>query len=236
MNRITRTALATALAVTTLGASFAMGSNAKVRFVHASPDAPPVDILVNGNAAFQGLAFGQVSEYATVPASQYDVQVVPAGQTTPVVIDAQDVSLFYATSYTVIALNTLSSIEPLVLVDEKRPAPRNAARVRFVHASPDAPAVDIAVAGGPILFSNVEFKGVGDYVAVPAGTYDLQVRLAGTETVVLPLSGVKVNGGITYTVYATGFAGSTPSLSAVVSVDRTSPAVAGRYDDDKKSR
>src|SRR3712207_4905491 len=41
----------------------AAGSGA-VRVVHLSPDAPPVDILVNGQPAIQGLAFPTASGYA----------------------------------------------------------------------------------------------------------------------------------------------------------------------------
>ena len=83
------------------------------------------------------------------------------------------------------------------------------AKVRFVHASPDAPAVDIAVKNGPVLFTNVAFKGVGEYLPVGAGTYDLEVRLAGTSTVVLPLNGIALQAGKIYTVFARGFVGGT---------------------------
>ncbi len=41
------------------------------------------------------------------------------------------------------------------------------AKVRFLHASPDAPAVDIAVAGGPVLFPDVAFKEHAGYASVP---------------------------------------------------------------------
>ena len=39
--------------------------------------------------------------------------------------------------------------------------------VRFVHASPGTPAVDIALAGGPVLFA--DFGESGGYIEVPAG-------------------------------------------------------------------
>jgi hypothetical protein len=89
-----------------------------------------------------------------------------------------------------------------------------------VHASPDAPAVDIAVAdGGPVLFSNISFKEIGDYLPVDAGTYDLEVRVAGTETVALEVPGLTLNDGTVYTVFAMGLAGGEPALTAVPSVD-----------------
>jgi hypothetical protein len=107
------------------------------------------------------------------------------------------------------------------LVDNNALPEEGKAHVRFVHASPDAPAVDIAVAdGGPVLFGGISFKGVGDYLPVDAGTYDLEARLAGTETVALSVPGVTLEEGTVYTVYAMGFAGGgEPALQAVVSVD-----------------
>ena len=62
--------------------------------------------------------------------------------------------------------------------------------MRFVHASPDAPAVDITLPDGTAIFSNIAFKEVGDYTPVDAGTYDLEVRPTGTSTSAYPLASV----------------------------------------------
>lgn len=48
-----------------------------VRIMHFSPDAPEVDIIVkDGLALFSGLTLGGISQYGTVPAGTYDLQVV----------------------------------------------------------------------------------------------------------------------------------------------------------------
>lgn len=194
-------------------------SQARVRVVHASPDAPAVDVLVNDGAAFTNAPFKGITDYAALDADTYNVKVVPTGETEPVVIEA-DLALTGGTDYTVVALGTLDSIEPLVLEDNNASPAAGKAHVRFVHASPDAPAVDIAVAdGGPVLFSNVAFKGTGDYLPVDAGSYDLEVRLAGTDTVALEVPAVKLDEGTVYTVFAMGLAGGEPMLTAVPSVD-----------------
>lgn len=200
---------------------------ARVRVVHASPDAPAVDILVNGAPAITNLAFGQISGYASLAPGTYNIKVVPAGATTPVVFDA-DVPLAEGVDLTVVAKGLLgdSSFGVLPLTDNNKPT-ADKARIRFVHASPNAPAVDIAVAGGPVLFGNVAFGEVGDYIEVPGGTYDLEVRLAGTSTVVLSLPGIAVANGKTYTAYAVGLAGGTPALGAILSVDDPSPTGKG---------
>ncbi|MGQ9767028.1 MAG: DUF4397 domain-containing protein [Anaerolineae bacterium] len=197
----------------------------RVRVVHASPDAPAVDVLVNGSVAFSNAPFKGITPYAPLTAGSYDVKVVPTGATEPVVISA-NLTLEADKDYTVVAVGKLANIEPLVLVDNNSAPAPGKAHVRFVHASPDAPAVDIAVKGGPVLFSNVAFKGVGDYLPVDAATYDLEVRLAGTNTVALEVPGLKLDAGTVYTVFAMGLATGQPALMAVPSVDATAgPAV-----------
>ena len=221
MRRILFTLTTLALILGLSVAAFAQGTEARVRVVHASPDAPAVDVLVNDGVAFSNAPFKGITDYAALSTGTYNVKVVPTGATTPVVIEA-DLNL-EAKDYTVVAVGLLENIEPLVLVDNNSAPAAGKAHVRFVHASPDAPAVDIAVKGGPVLFANVAFKEVGDYLPVDAATYDLEVRLAGTDTVALDVPGLALADGAVYTVFAMGLAGGEPALMAVPSVDRAAP-------------
>jgi Domain of unknown function (DUF4397) len=185
---------------------------AMVRVVHASPDAPAVDIWLDGQPAIRGLAFGQYTGHTAVPAGNRHVQVTPAGgQPDSAVIDA-NVELSARQAYTVMATGPLTEIKPLVLQDE-RTAGRDS-RARFVHASPGAPAVDIAVAGGPVVISNVAFGADSGYVDVPAGDVPLEVRVAGTEQVVLTVPATFTQGYV-YTLAAVGLAGGEPPLQAL---------------------
>jgi hypothetical protein len=176
---------------------------ARVRVVHASPDAPAVDVWVDGSIAFSNVAFEEITDFAEVPAGTYNVQVVPSGATSPVVIEA-DLSLSAATDYTVIATDLLGNITPIILTADGSTPDAGNAWVRFFHGSPDAPAVDITLTDGTVLLSDVSFQEGTDYLPVPAGTYDLQARVAGTETVALEVPGVSVADGGVYTAYATG--------------------------------
>lgn len=206
----------------------ALAQNANVRVFHASPDAPAVDVVVNdGNPpAIQNLAFRSATGYLTLPASTYNFKVRPAGLPGPDVINA-NVPLAANTTYTVAAINTLGSITPAVYVDNNTLDPLNA-RIRFIHASPNAPAVDIGLQGGGVLFSNVTFSNSGGYISVPGGTYNLEVRLAGTSTVVLPLPGVNVSNNAVYTAWAVGLVGGAGSqaLGAQITQDAVIPAPA----------
>ena len=72
---------------------------------------------------------------------------------------------------------------------EPSPAPTaESARLRLVHASPDAPAVDIWAAGlNTPLFTNVGYTQAAAYRDVAAGTYTLQIRPAGAASTTAPL-------------------------------------------------
>src|ERR671913_733023 len=63
--------------------------DACVNIVHASPDAPAVDIYVDGTAAVENLAFGAATGWVALPAGGHQVQVAPTGEAAEAaVIDA----------------------------------------------------------------------------------------------------------------------------------------------------
>lgn len=217
-------ALIAALALTVLIASSASAQSpeARLRVLHASPDAPAVDVYLDGTEAISDLAFDDITDYVSVPAGDHNVQVFPAsasGSGDPV-IDA-DVTLTADTDYTVAAVGLLAGIEPLVLVDDNSDPASGEAKLRFVHASPDAPAVDIYADGAGVVVPNASFKDASDYLALPAGSYDIEVRAAGTETVALDLPGVTLEAGNTYTAFAVGLLEGDPDLAAKLTVDAT---------------
>jgi hypothetical protein len=178
---------------------------ARVMAVHASPDAPAVDLLVDGAVAGTGLAFPNNTAYLSVAAGTRNVKVNVAGTATTVI--NADLPLTGGASYTVFASDVVASIGAVVLTDDLTAPASGKAHVRFVHLSPDAPAVDVAVQGGPVLFANKAFKQYTAFTPVAAGTYNLEVRLAGTATVALPLNGIVLQAGKIYTVFAKGLVG-----------------------------
>jgi hypothetical protein len=165
-------------------------AEARVRVVHASPDAPEVDVLVDDAEVLGDVPYLTASDYLGVPAGGRNVKVNAAGSTTTV-IDA-DVSLVDGTDYTVIASGLLAAIEPIVLEDDNSAPAAGNVKVRAIHGAPSAPAVDIYVtapgadlaAETPAL-SNVEFGVVADYIEAPAGDYQVRVTPTGTKTVVI---------------------------------------------------
>ena len=214
------------------GTSLAAGT-ANVRVLHASPDAPAVDVYLDDKIvdALTDVPFGVISDYLKVPAGDHNVKVYATGTTSSPVIDAA-VTVAAGKAYTVAASGAVADIKAQVLQDDPKPV-ASTAKVRVVHFSADAPAVDIAAAGSAVdeaVVKNLAYPNATDYLALPGGTYDLEVRLAGETTVALALPNVKVQDGRAYSVFAVGSAASPAvggnELRAVVAVDATAPAAA----------
>jgi hypothetical protein len=215
------------LAVLALGLGLAQ-NNAMVRVAHLSPDAPNVDVWVNGAkvAALTNVPFKAVSGYLALPAGEITVWVVPTGKTEPKVVDAK-IKIEGGKMYTVAATGMLTpamgqkAFGAQVFTDNVTTPAAGNAHIRVIHTSPNAPAVDIAVRGGAVLIPNLAYPAASNYLPVPANTYNLEVRAAGTMTVALPLNGVKLDAGKVYTVFAVGLLGDAKSpLTVVVAVDR----------------
>lgn len=185
-------------------------TTAALRVVHASPDAPNVDVVAADNFAapvVSNLAYTEESAQLDLPPGTVNAKVVPAGANAPVVIDA-DLTLEAGESYRVYAVDTLANIQPLVLTDDLR-AVATEARLRVIHASPSAGPVDIyLVAPGTDIstvapaLENVPFLAESGYLSVAPGDYDVVATPTGdTLPAIGPATISLVAGGI-YTAAA----------------------------------
>ncbi len=155
--------------------------DAMLRVVHASPDAPGVDIYVDGDTQplIVDLEYGDASSYLTVPAGDYTVEIRAHGSD-PASVPAYtaDVTLAEDATVTVVAAGLLSSTDAddtfrvLSLVEDFADPGAGNVAVRIVHASADAPtvALDIANDGAPEVTDLARFAETGAAgVALPAG-------------------------------------------------------------------
>ena len=197
-------ALMTALAL--VAPAFAQGADqAQVRVAHLAPDAPNVDVYVNGDPVLTDVPYTTVSEYLSLPAGTQQVTVYATGDTTSPVIDTP-VELAAGGAYTVAAVGLVAdgSLSAQVYEDDLRsPASANA-KVRIIHASPDAGPVDVVPRGGQALVAGLTFPEASPYAEVPAGTYTLDVNAAGTNQTVLTVPDATLAAGGVYSAFAVG--------------------------------
>lgn len=179
-----------------------------MKVAHMSPDAPNVDVYLNGLRVLEDVPFKTVSGNLTLHRGEYRVQVTPAGEgVDAAVIDATLELGPYA--YTAIAAGEVTGegdrpFGALLQQSDLGPLDEGTSRVRFFHLSPDAPSVDIVPEGtDDPLFADVGYSQ-NRTAEVPAGGYTLQVRPAGSQDVVAQFD-VSLAGGWVYTGYAVGY-------------------------------
>jgi len=179
-----------------------------LQVVHASPDAPAVDVVVDGSVLVPGLAFPVATDFVEVPSDNYNVAVTVAGNPGAIAIGPVDLDLPAGVRHSILAVGQLANIEPLILTDDPRRVATNA-KVRIVHASPTAADVDIYVTAvgadiasvSPTL-TNVAFKANTGFLAVQAGDYDVTVTPAGTKTPAIGPATISIVDGGVYTAVA----------------------------------
>ena len=191
-----KTMLVTALAGSFVLAGCAEDMNSELRVIHASPDAPAVNVNVKGrinNLTISELDYATSSGYEDVAPGRRTITVdaiTPEGELE--VIKVKNFQFKADERYNVLAVGDTADIEPLVVAENEADPADNEVSLTIVHASPDAPEVDVYVVGpgtdispmGVMPTFTFDFKD--DAVTpppVPAGSYDIYVTLAGTKTV-----------------------------------------------------
>ncbi|MEW5755536.1 MAG: DUF4397 domain-containing protein [Pseudomonadota bacterium] len=232
MKRLIILALLSAMAIMLTGCDDDEDPTAQVRVVHASPDAPNVDVLVNNNVALSAVPFKGVSRYLSVDlGDDPNFKINAAGTSTTVIDDT--LPLEEGKQYTLLAVNTLSNIEPLLLADETASPASGFLKVRVLHASPSAPEVDVYVTApgddiatmSPAL-SDVSFKDYSDYLEIAEGDYRVRVTGAGSKTPVYDSGTVALGAGVTYTIVAvTTTTGLSPISLLVLTGDNSNPSI-----------
>ncbi|WP_150912712.1 DUF4397 domain-containing protein [Marinobacter halotolerans] len=170
------------------------GPTANVRVLHASPDAPAVDVAIDGDVVLTSVEFQQGTGYLEVPAGAREVSILVGGsEVLSETFDVQD-----GESYSIIAQDVVANLDLVALNDTDRRA-NGTADVTVVHASPSAGDVDIYItaAGDPLPgttpLDDVPFGTNATLGNQPAGDYQVRITpAAGTDVVydsgTLPIS------------------------------------------------
>lgn len=192
-----------------------------VRIFHASPDAPAIDVYLNDQIIARNLSYRQFTPYVSTAPGVYNVRVFSAGTTSNPIINT-NINFRPNLIETIAATGRLNDIELIPYEEPKLPQIAGKSYIRFVHLSPNTPAVDIALPNGNMLFKDISFEEASEYIPINAGTYTLQAKPTGTAEVVLNVPNVNIRAGRYYTVYAIGLLNETPPLQVVIPLDGNS--------------
>lgn len=203
-------------------------NESRIRVIHASADAPAVDVFANGSLVVEALPFKAASGYLSVPPGSYNIQVRVSGTQTTVL--SQPLVLLGGTDYTAFAMGSVSGPQPLFLIalgDNLLPRPVGTISLRVVHAAASAPAVDVyvgapwaPVTGATPVLTGVPYGASSLHLDVPNATYQGRVAVAGTKNIAINSPVLRLPGGAVRTLVAVDARGGGAPFEILEFVDR----------------
>lgn len=201
--------------VSLLSSQFAL-ADARVSVAHFAPFAENIDdtsvsVALNGEVQLENVKFKMFTDYISVPAGDYVVDIIPTG--TDTVAITQMYTLEDGMDYTVYASGnaSLQDLELFALVDDNSAPGMGNVKVRVVHSAPFGPTpesteVSIRTAGGDLVagLSGVPYGVSSGYLELPEGTYDLKVASNNGQTNYIDPLPVELPSGTVVTLFAVG--------------------------------
>jgi len=197
-------------------------SNVRVRLVNALTSSQSLDLLVDGQSAATGVAFGSASPYASTNEGTHQLQARASGTGTTLVDFTR--SLING-SFSLIPAPGLGQSGALFLADDPTTT-AGQSRLRVVHvaAAPGPISVYVTAATADLttatpLVANLSFASASLYAGVNAGTYRVRITRAGSPNdVLVDVSNVTLGSGSVRTLLVTDASGGgLPPVLSIVS-------------------
>lgn len=204
-------------------------STASIRFLHAAPNQPAINIRLGNRNVINDMHFGNFTPYYTNTGSQSTPITVINTRTGETLYRAY-FNFSNRSAYTVSVVDSGSRITLYVLMDT--PCNNtNAGCIRAVNLSPNSGAVDIFLSGYGRIFQRINQFSYTGYRLINQGTYravvseslpctnnnsivmtEDYVECDNTRIAIMDTATFNVQNGVTYTLYMIGLAYQFPSL------------------------
>ncbi|HSQ87590.1 DUF4397 domain-containing protein [Romboutsia sp.] len=172
-----------------------------IRFLHAVPRVMPVDIYLNGSLFFNRVFFTHFSPYLYVPEGVYEVTVfITMTKENPII--RQNIEVKNGELATLTMTGNYDDIKLLLIPEDKESAVGNNSKIRFVHLSPNVPELNVLL-DNVMMFSNVDFREITEYVQIPTQFYQLDIELSQNNRL-LRSNRIAINPNRIYTLYVMG--------------------------------
>ncbi|NUO01022.1 MAG: DUF4397 domain-containing protein, partial [Saprospiraceae bacterium] len=196
-----------------------IGQTARVQVIHNSPS-PTVDVYANGALLLNDFVFRTATPFVDLPAGvEIDLAVAPGTSTSvnDAIATFDNIVLDETKTYVISAAGIVGDNDfpfTLQVTDAGLEASGSGlVQVNVLHGSPGAPNVDVAVRGSGNIVNDLAYGNFSGYLGVPASVYDLDVKAAGSSTVVATFTAdLSALSGQAITVFASGILGGSPAF------------------------
>ena len=165
--------------------SSSSSTTAQVRVLLASPDAPAVNVIIDGKTVASNLVYGNATVYVTVQSGSPHLQVVPVSGSSP--LFDQTLTVGASSDHTLLLTGPAAGIHPVMLTDGGTTAVVGSGYVRVVNASAAMGAADVyivpagaGISGTQPTAANLAFGGDTGYHLTANGNYEVLMTVPGT--------------------------------------------------------
>lgn len=181
-------------------AATALSQNvANLRLIHLSPDTPSIRVSVDDTD--NTLTYADSSDFMTLSQGIFAIEIrnIDMG-----ILASLDVTLFNGDFTTLALVGSLANdtLEVVAFEHDFSPMADDTARLMFIHAMTDTPALDILLDDEPvtesIVYQETRMLDIAD------GRYTLQVALDNRNTLVIEQAQVELNANTSYFIALAG--------------------------------
>jgi hypothetical protein len=164
----------------------------QLRIVMASPDAPPVDILIDGTQVATSLAYTNSTAYLLVKSGSRHIEALTVSNSTSVF--DQNISITPAANQTLLLTGSAAKMQSLLLTDGavNTTITTGKGEARVVNASQTMGPADVyivnagaSLAGATPVSPGLAFDKASDYTLATIGNYQVFMTQPGTTNVFL---------------------------------------------------
>lgn len=190
----------------------------KMRFLHAIPSAPAVDIYLDGNFIGKNLAFSEISCYENISPGNHELQLYRTG-TYDTPLFTKSIDILPDTSSTVNIVTLGGRIDILVLNDASMKGNMTNCFLRFIHLSPNAPLISLSLPNDIVLFDNVEYLETTGYYPLSPAIYNFKVTFSAISGLEKYINNKTLRNGKFYTIYIIGLLNMKPQIGYLMVED-----------------
>ena len=197
-----------------IGCGGSSSTTQQLRIVMASPDAPPVDILIDGTQVATSLAYTNSTAYLPTKSGSRHIQALTVSNSTSVF--DQTISITASANETLLLIGPVAKMQSLLLTDGtvNTTITTGQGKVRVVNASQTMGPADVyivnagtSLAGATPTSAGLAFGKATDYASETIGNYQVFTTQPGTTNVFLNTGPLALTQGQFQTVLAVDAAG-----------------------------
>jgi hypothetical protein len=200
----------------------------RLRIVHASPDTPNVDIVLDGTVARTNLSYQDFTGYQALATGTHSVQINRSGSSPTQTLITVNVPILPVTDVTLMILGRQANATTRAqLFTDNNTDPFGAARLRVIQAAPSAsPTLDLYVTNPGVdlnplnPMTTLNFGAATGFAQTAPGVTQARLTLSGTKAVQVDSGALTLGAGQVRTAVALDSPGGGPPFSMLILPDR----------------